>query len=424
MSEVYAFIISLKMTKLIIFIWIFAAFIMPSYLFSQVTYGSIEIEQDVELISDSIRGQKGIIVEVRDLVVRGYEGRFLTIAVQIYKDSPRFMPVDYMMTSADSDNFEIEELRFEITNIAMHRYLGAGPHDVYLVFSVNAQIESELELLPGGYFAEPITVQMPNEPPVDIFAVEKRKADETLSKLAKSNPFYNEVLEFSNKYNLIIGIRDFDLGNQNTDPYDWQFCTDDDNAVLERNLSSLINNWNLPRDFIELTELKAIVFVKGVSFNGLEVGGGADQNGRFVLFRLDPNSADEWVLHVIYHEYMHYIDNVMYSSKLFDADRWRSLNAPGRGYSYKGALDMIEDNYDYISEPHPEPGFLNGYCTADIYQDKAEVFACILIPSWYERVKPWLKDDPYLAAKFDFMKKAMKAMSPQLSEQFFDRLHE
>lgn len=60
---------------------------------------------------------------------------------------------------------------------------------------------------------------------------------------------------------------------------------------------------------------------------------------------------------------------------------------------------------------------------ADIYQDKAEVFSCLLIPSWYERVEPWLRSDPYLAAKFEFMRQAMAAMSPQMADTFFYRLH-
>ena len=113
---------------------------------------------------------------------------------------------------------------------------------------------------------------------------------------------------------------------------------------------------------------------------------------------------------------MHYIDNVMYETKIFDADRWRALNPPGVGYSYSGALEMIQHDFDFVIQPHPEPGFLNGYCMADIYQDKAEVFSCLLIPSWYERVEPWLQSDPYLAAKFEFMKQALATMSPQMTE--------
>lgn len=240
MASVGAFIIEFTMNKLIIYACIFTALLIPSYLFSQVTFGSIDVEQDATPISDPIQGQTGIIVEVRDLNIKGYKDRFLTIAVQIYKDSTRFMPVDYMMTSADSNDFKIEELRFEITNTDMHRYLGAGSHEVYLIFTVNAQLESELETLPGGHHPVALTVRMPDEEPVDIFAVERQRSDEILMKLADSNSFYNEVLAFSNKYNLIIGIRDFDLASENTDPYDWQFCTDADNEVLERNLSSLI----------------------------------------------------------------------------------------------------------------------------------------------------------------------------------------
>ncbi|MDA3851833.1 MAG: hypothetical protein PF447_11240 [Spirochaetaceae bacterium] len=37
------------------------------------------------------------------------------------------------------------------------------------------------------------------------------------------------------------------------------------------------------------------------------------------------------------------------------------------------------------------PGFLNGYCQADIYQDNAEIFYYLLIPSLYTSVEFWLQ---------------------------------
>jgi len=34
-------------------------------------------------------------------------------------------------------------------------------------------------------------------------------------------------------------------------------------------------------------------------------------------------------------------------------------------------------------------------------------------------VEPWLRSDPHLAAKFEFMREAMATMSPQMAGRFF-----
>ena len=122
------------------------------------TVGRIEIQNDVKLPSEPASGQKGAVVEVCDLVIEGYNDRFLTIALQAIKESPRFVPHDYTMMLADSD---------------LHRCLGPGTHEIYLVFTVNAQLESEYEPLPGGSHYRSVTVDMPLEPPVDTFLVKR-----------------------------------------------------------------------------------------------------------------------------------------------------------------------------------------------------------------------------------------------------------
>ncbi len=70
------------------------------------------------------------------------------------------------------------------------------------------------------------------------------------------------------------------------------------------------------------------------------------------------------------------------------------------------------------------PGFLNGYSTADAYQDKAEVFACLLLPSWYKSVEAsCLKTDSFLNAKCAFARNAISEVSMAMNDAFFERLH-
>jgi hypothetical protein len=120
---------------------------------------------------------------------------------------------------------------------------------------------------------------------------------------------------------------------------------------------------------------------------------------------------------------MHLIDNLFAAEGYFDNDRWAALNAPGSSYTQTGALAMIRDNPDYVSEEHPKRGFLNGYSLADIYQDKAEVFSWLFITPYYRKARGWMERDTYLRAKFDFMIRALNAMDPMLTEGYFENLH-
>lgn len=117
------------------------------------------------------------------------------------------------------------------------------------------------------------------------------------------------------------------------------------------------------------------------------------------------------------------MDSIFYQLGYFDNAEWDALNQPGVSYSQKGALDMIRENSSFVSEEHPAQGFLNGYCLADIYQDKAEVFSYLFAPTYYRKAQTWMRSDRYLAAKFDFMRSALRKISPGFSEEFFAALH-
>ena len=61
---------------------------------------------------------------------------------------------------------------------------------------------------------------------------------------------------------------------------------------------------------------------------------------------------------------------------------------------------------------------------ADIYQDKAEVFSYLFITPLYKKAEDWMRSDPNLAAKFRFMRQALQALSPDFTDDYFQRLHQ
>lgn len=108
------------------------------------------------------------------------------------------------------------------------------------------------------------------------------------------------------------------------------------------------------------------------------------------------------------HEYFHYLESVLYAGKGFRT-RWKELNPLGFSY-FDADLYLADPNSLY--REHPSPGLCNGYCQADVYQDRAEVFSHIFVPTLYERALPWIEEDVILRSKFEEMQKNTAHAAP------------
>ena len=57
-----------------------------------------------------------------------------------------------------------------------------------------------------------------------------------------------------------------------------------------------------------------------------------------------------------------------------------------------------------------------------IEEDKAEVFACLMMPSQSRILHRWIKDDPVLEKKTAFIKNLVGRFCSEINEDFFTRL--
>jgi hypothetical protein len=102
---------------------------------------------------------------------------------------------------------------------------------------------------------------------------------------------------------------------------------------------------------------------------------------------------------------------------LYGDPRWVSLNAPEFHYGNGGrnAQDLAETSVLTTRFP----GFLNHYSTTAVEEDKAELFANLLVEPVY--VANRTKDDATLKAKMDRMKELLKGFCPEVDEAFWKK---
>ena len=393
--------------------------------FADATIGAIEVNADAELTSESRRGEKGITVRAAGIEVTGHAGRSLRFVAVAWMEGNDNTPLDYLDERATETTHRWGEIRLELPYAALQEAFGAGSHDFYVVFYIIDVKDGVPVTIPGSYHVRPVSLELQMTDIVDRHLADRLANHAVLESMRSRGPQYAQALEVAERYDLTIGVREFSIGSAATRrTYSWKHLTEIDDPVLDRYMEVFVREWTkLPEDFVRATGLRGVIFVKNLSFDGVGVGGGFDVDDRFVLCEVSESFGDEEIMHTLLHEYMHIIDNLLCCRDHFDNESWRSLNHPAASYSRKGALDMIREDFAMVRADHPSPGFLNGYCRADIYQDKAEVFSYLFVDSLYARAARWMEGDRWLAAKFDFMMNALGKLSPAFDERYFRALH-
>lgn len=406
----------------------FCIFLLPGLQLGaqEAEIGRVTFYQDVELTSKTYLGQKGVRLEIANIKVTGYKNRQLFFVFTAYRDSRKNAPVDHFNKEAPDRESIWKNVSFELSEKELSAYLGTGEQKVRLHFYIYVLNDGKYHILEGSRVNRELTLNINPGSQVDTVVQDRAYNEKLMLEKAKKNSSYRKLYNFAARYDLMIGFREFKSGTKATfEAYTWDFLNDSDDPMFETCIEALLKGFSrLPEDFVRETGLKGIVFVKNITYRGQQVGGGFDVGDKYIMCTVNAYYSADDILHILYHEYMHLMDNLLYSSGYFKSEEWHALNKEGTGYSQEGAIEMIRKNKEFIYTDHPLPGFLNGYCLADIYQDKAEVFSYLLTPGYYRKAEPFLKEDPYLRAKFDFMKTALARISPAFDTEYFRLLHE
>jgi hypothetical protein len=170
-----------------------------------------------------------------------------------------------------------------------------------------------------------------------------------------------------------------------------------------------------PPEVVKKARLKAVVFCKNLSFAGQHRTAVPDfEHDTLYLDVTRGRHDDRYVRKVIHHEIFHIID-LRDDGYLYQDERWAGLNPPGFKYGPGGA--KLQDDPTVTITGRDEPGFLNRYAAAGVEEDKAELFAHMIVEP--KAVATRAEKDKYVRAKVERMRELLSAFSAKMDDDFW-----
>jgi len=173
-----------------------------------------------------------------------------------------------------------------------------------------------------------------------------------------------------------------------------------------------------PPAMVKRTHLQRIVLCQQLSFAGQRRNAIPDFEHDVLYFDIRRGVYNEVYLRkVIHHEFFHIID-YRDDGNVYQDERWEKLNPPTFVYRGSGADAQDVQTTSVLTDQFP--GFLNHYSTTAVEEDKAEVFANLMVNPDY--VEKRAKTDKVLRAKVREMKRLLMSFYPvMLFEQHYQQ---
>ena len=173
-----------------------------------------------------------------------------------------------------------------------------------------------------------------------------------------------------------------------------------------------------PRELVERLRLKRVVLCGDLSFASQRRSAIPDFEHHTLYLDVSWGSSNRlYQRKVIHHEFFHILDLVDDGSVYEDAT-WVRLNPPGFNYGSGGSRAQDNSWTSVLTEKFP--GFLNHYSTTGVEEDKAEIFANLMVDSDYVRRR--ISKDLVLRAKVEAMKALLLKLCPQMNEDFWRKV--
>jgi hypothetical protein len=168
---------------------------------------------------------------------------------------------------------------------------------------------------------------------------------------------------------------------------------------------------------IEKSGLRRVVLCSGLAYNGQKVSGIPDlDRGTLYLEAIDNPAPRDFARGAIHHELFHMID--FHDGRLLQSDpRWEGLNDKGTRYG-DGGHRLLGDPTALLPDDSVA-GFLNAYSRSAIEEDKAEVFAHMMVRP--DVLEARMAKDAILVAKCQEMRRRLKTYCPEMDEAFWAR---
>ncbi len=175
-----------------------------------------------------------------------------------------------------------------------------------------------------------------------------------------------------------------------------------------------------PLALVKLAGVRQIALVKELDYAGQKRAALPD----FVkeILYLDVyrgESSERYQRHVVHHEFYHLLEEQVFKSVYYKDPEWAALNPVDFSYGTGGANAQTGPQYDLV---HPKPGFINRYAMSGLEEDKAEIYAALMIPQEAKLLENWSRQDPYLRRKIDKMKVFLKQRVPEMNATWWSQL--
>ena len=129
--------------------------------------------------------------------------------------------------------------------------------------------------------------------------------------------------------------------------------------------------------------------------------------------------ADAYTRREIHHEFFHVID-WRDDGKVHEDSHWAAMKPRGFKYGNGGRNTQNDRTGSILIDKRP--GFMNKYSTTGVEEDKAEVFATMIVH--WDVVADRAKRDEVVAKKVARMQTQMEEFSPAADKEFWGRVRE
>lgn len=187
---------------------------------------------------------------------------------------------------------------------------------------------------------------------------------------------------------------------------------------LENYISLFASEFTLyPLTLVKKSQLKRVVLCNELYFAGQRRNAIPDFEHDTLYLDVSRGSYNKSYLRkVIHHEFFHIID-YRDDWNLKD-EQWSALNSPG--FKYGSGGQNAQDQRDASVLTDKFPGFLNYYSTTGVEEDKAEMFANLIVDHAY--VEGRIRKDAVLGEKVKLLQKLLLGFCPDMNGEFWKKI--
>lgn len=193
-----------------------------------------------------------------------------------------------------------------------------------------------------------------------------------------------------------------------------------DEKAIENYVPLFVDEFQLyPKELVKNARVKRVVLCTDLSFAKQRRNAIPDWNNDTLYLEVVRGSKNPMYLRrVIHHEFFHMVDYWDDKNVYKDTD-WAALNPSDFKYGTGGRNAQDNRATGRLSEQYP--GFLTHYSTTGVEEDKAEVFAHMIVQSEY--VEKRAKENSVLRAKVARMKELVEDFCPQVNDEFWKKVN-